>query len=83
MAELSGALGEVADFCDANDIDLDDMEAATAPKSTTGAYATDREGSKPNGPTNRLSAFVRPGSMGGNGRTVRYRYGVTWVDARG
>ena len=28
VAELSAALGEVADFCDANDIDLDDMEAA-------------------------------------------------------
>ena len=28
VAELGTALGEVADFCDANDIDLDDMEAA-------------------------------------------------------
>ena len=28
VAELSAALGEVADFCDANDVDLDDMEAA-------------------------------------------------------
>ena len=28
VAELGAALGEVADFCDANDIDLDDMEAA-------------------------------------------------------
>ena len=28
VAELSAALAEVADFCDANDIDLDDMEAA-------------------------------------------------------
>lgn len=28
VAELSAALEEAADFCDANDIDLDDMEAA-------------------------------------------------------
>ena len=28
VAELGAALAEVADFCDANDIDLDDMEAA-------------------------------------------------------
>ena len=28
VAELSAALGEIADFCDANNVDLDDMEAA-------------------------------------------------------
>ena len=28
IAELGASLGEVADFCDANDVDLDDMEAA-------------------------------------------------------